>query len=108
MRHIRHSVLGGLDSMPENQRAVLLDALETCLDTGGSSDAAAARLFCHPNTIHHRLRRLETRLGADCARRGTLPTSVSRSPPSASPQTDASAVGAAARLDREPFGVRRV
>ena len=63
MRHIRHSVLGGLDSMLEDERAVLLDTLETWLDTGGSSDAAAAALFCHPNTIRHRLRRLETATG---------------------------------------------
>jgi DNA-binding PucR family transcriptional regulator len=30
---------------------------------GGSSDAAAAALFCHPNTVRHRLRRLETAAG---------------------------------------------
>lgn len=63
MRHIRHSVLGGLDSMPEDERAVLLDTLETWLDAGGSSDAAAATLFCHPNTVRHRLRRLEAATG---------------------------------------------
>ena len=62
MRHIRDTVLGGLDSMPEDERAVLLDTLETWLDTGGSTDAAAA-LFCHPNTIRHRLRRLEAATG---------------------------------------------
>ena len=63
MRQIRHTVLRGLDSMPEDDRAVLLDTLETWLDMGGSSDAAAAALFCHPNTIRHRLRRLETATG---------------------------------------------
>jgi hypothetical protein len=63
MRHIRQSVLGGLDSMPEDERAVLLDTLETWLDTGGSAEEAAAALFCHPNTIRHRLRRLETATG---------------------------------------------
>jgi hypothetical protein len=63
MRHIRDTVLRGLDAMPEDERAVLLDTLETWLDTGGSSDAAAAALFCHPNTIRHRLRRLETATG---------------------------------------------
>lgn len=63
MRHIRHTILGGLGSMPEDERAVLLDTLETWLDAGGSTDAAAAALFCHPNTIRHRLRRLETATG---------------------------------------------
>ena len=63
MGHIRTNVLGSLDSMPEDERAVLLDTLETWLDRGGSSDAAAAALFCHPNTIRHRLRRLETATG---------------------------------------------
>lgn len=63
MRHIRQSVLGRLDPMPEDERAALLDTLETWLDAGGSSDAAAKALFCHPNTIRHRLRRLETATG---------------------------------------------
>jgi DNA-binding PucR family transcriptional regulator len=63
MRHIRHTVLRGLDAMPEDERAVLLDTLETWLDTGGSTDLAAAALYCHPNTIRHRLRRLETASG---------------------------------------------
>ena len=63
VRRIRRTVLRGLDSMPEDERAVLLDTLETWLDTGGSTDAAAAALFCHPNTIRHRLRRLETATG---------------------------------------------
>jgi hypothetical protein len=63
MHHIRRTVLGGLDSMPEDERAVLLDTLDTWLESGGSTDAAAAALFCHPNTIRHRLRRLETTTG---------------------------------------------
>ena len=63
MRHIRQSVFGGLDSMPADERAVLLDTLETWLDAGGSSEAAAATLFCHPNTVRHRLRRLEAATG---------------------------------------------
>jgi hypothetical protein len=63
MRHIRQSVLGGLDSMREDERAVLLDTLETWLDAGGSSEAAAGTLFCHPNTVRHRLRRLEAATG---------------------------------------------
>jgi PucR C-terminal helix-turn-helix domain len=75
MRHIRQTVLRGLDSMPEDERAVLLDTLETWLDTGGSTDAAAAALFCHPNTIRHRLRRLETATG----RRLRTPRDVARS-----------------------------
>lgn len=63
MRHIRQSVLGGLDSLPEDDRAVLLETLETWLDAGGSTEAAATTLFCHPNTVRHRLRRLEAATG---------------------------------------------
>ena len=88
MRHIRHSVLGGLDSMLEDERAVLLDTLETWLDTGGSSDAAAAALFCHPNTIRTGCGGSKPPLVADCALPGTSRTCASRSPQSAFPHAD--------------------
>ncbi len=60
---IRDSVLGGLDRMPEGERAVLLETFEKWLDAGGSSRAAAKTLFCHPNTVRNRLRRLEEATG---------------------------------------------
>lgn len=52
------TVLGRLDALPAADRAVLLDTLEAWRDAGGSADAAAGTLFCHPNTVRHRLRRL--------------------------------------------------
>ena len=41
---------------------------KTWLDAGGSSEAAAVALFCHPNTVRHRLRRLEAATGPATAR----------------------------------------
>jgi PucR C-terminal helix-turn-helix domain len=32
-------------------------------DSGGSASQAAARLFCHPNTVRHRLRRISAATG---------------------------------------------
>ena len=40
---------------------------ETRLDSGGSANQAASTLFCHPNTVRHRLRRLEQRTGRSLA-----------------------------------------
>ena len=52
------SVLGRLSALPAADRLILLDTLEAWLNAGGSADVAAGRLFCHPNTVRHRLRRL--------------------------------------------------
>jgi DNA-binding PucR family transcriptional regulator len=39
----------------------LLSTLGTWLDHGGSAARAAGALYCHSDTIRHRLRRLEQR-----------------------------------------------
>lgn len=44
-------------------RARLLDTLECWFDAGGSAAEAAQRLFCHPNTVRYRLRRVEELTG---------------------------------------------
>lgn len=61
-RFVRN-VLGGLDDLPRDDRTVLLDTFEAWLDNGGSANDAAETLYCHPNTVRHRLRRLEERTG---------------------------------------------
>jgi len=61
MRRVAETVLGPLDSMRPDDRAILLDTLEAWLDAGGSADAAGTALFCHPNTVRQRLRRIEER-----------------------------------------------
>jgi hypothetical protein len=41
----------------------LLATLGAWLDNGGSASKAASVLFCHPNTVRHRMRRLEQLTG---------------------------------------------
>jgi hypothetical protein len=53
-----HSVLGPLLELPADDRAVLLETLEAWRDTGTAA-GAAAKLYCHQNTIRYRLRRIE-------------------------------------------------
>ena len=63
MRHVSGSILAGLDQIPAGQRPVLLATLGAWLDNGGSAGQAATVLFCHPNTVRHRMRRLEQLTG---------------------------------------------
>jgi hypothetical protein len=63
MARIVGSVLGPLDRFPAGERAILLDTLEAWRDAGGSTEQAAAALFCHPNTVRHRLRRITEATG---------------------------------------------
>ena len=53
------SVLGGLLELRHDDRDLLITTLLTWLDVGGSANAAGATLFCHPNTVRYRLRRIE-------------------------------------------------
>lgn len=51
--------LGGLLELPVAERDSLLATLEAFVGTSGSTSSAAARLFCHRNTVLNRLRRIE-------------------------------------------------
>ena len=55
--------LGGLLELPDDEREVLLDTLAAFLATDGSPTRAADELFCHRNTVMHRLRRIESVTG---------------------------------------------
>jgi DNA-binding PucR family transcriptional regulator len=55
--------LGGLLELPDDERAVLLDTLEAFLACDGSPTRAADELYCHRNTVMHRLRRIEAVTG---------------------------------------------
>ena len=68
MNRIEESVLGGLRGLPAEERATLSQTFQTWLDAGGSANEAAAAIFCHPNTIRHRLRRIEERTGRSLSR----------------------------------------
>jgi hypothetical protein len=63
MVRISDNVLGALNDLPEHDRDVLLDTVEAWLDHGGSIDQIAHQMFCHPNTVRQRLRRLEAHTG---------------------------------------------
>ena len=60
MRRVRQAVLGPILELPAEQCKVLLDTLVAWRDSGGSAPDAAKVLFCHPNTVRHRLRRIES------------------------------------------------
>lgn len=58
------TVFGPLLELRPDDRDVLLETLEAWRDNDGSATAAGAKLFCHPNTVRHRLRRVESLTGS--------------------------------------------
>jgi hypothetical protein len=58
------TIFGPLLDLRPDDRDTLLETLEAWRDNGGSATAAGAKLFCHPNTVRHRLRRIETLTGS--------------------------------------------
>jgi DNA-binding PucR family transcriptional regulator len=63
MRTVARTTLGRLDQIAARDRGLLLDTFGAWLDADGSADRAAAALFCHPNTVRPRLRRLQDQTG---------------------------------------------
>src|ERR1700722_462832 len=59
MAKIKSSILGRVDELPAEERTILLDTFQAWLQAGGSANEAAAKIFCHPNTVRHRLHRIE-------------------------------------------------
>ena len=68
MAKIRSSVLGPLYGLPAEERTVLLDTFQAWLQAGGSANDTAAKIYCHPNTVRHRLRRIEELTGRSLSR----------------------------------------
>jgi len=68
MAKIRSSVLWRLDELPPAERAILLDTFQAWLQEGGSANDTATKIFCHPNTVRHRLRRIEELTGRSLSR----------------------------------------
>jgi hypothetical protein len=56
-------VLGGFDGMTTEEKGVLFATFRTWVDNDGSIPNTAAQLYCHPNTVRYRLRRIEERTG---------------------------------------------
>jgi hypothetical protein len=68
MSKIRSSVLQRLDELPPAERTILFDTFEAWLQEGGSANDTATKIFCHPNTVRHRLRRIEELTGRSLSR----------------------------------------
>ena len=54
--------------LPAEQRDVLFQTFEAWLENDASISAAGEALFCHPNTVRHRLRRIEKQTGRSLSR----------------------------------------
>jgi hypothetical protein len=63
MPGVARGILGGLDELTVQDRALLLDTFGAWLDADGSAGEAGRQLFVHPNTVRNRLRRLEKQTG---------------------------------------------
>ena len=62
-RRLADEVLGPVLGLPTEDRAPLLDTLNAYLEHAGSAERAAEVLYCHPNTVRYRLRRLQELTG---------------------------------------------
>ncbi|MFD4143168.1 helix-turn-helix domain-containing protein [Streptomyces sp. NPDC058572] len=60
-------MLGPLDAVDPVDRELIVETLAAWLDEGGSAQRAAARLYCHRNTVMNRLRRFEQLTGRSLA-----------------------------------------
>lgn len=62
-RRLANQVLGAVLELSPEDRGILLDTLNAYLDHAGSAKRAADVLYCHPNTVRYRLRRLQSLTG---------------------------------------------
>jgi DNA-binding PucR family transcriptional regulator len=62
------TALDGFGDLPDEEREMLFETFRVWQDTHSSVNTAAERLLCHPNTVRHRLRRIEKRTGRSLGR----------------------------------------
>jgi hypothetical protein len=62
------NALGGFDDLPDVEREMLFETFRVWQDNDASVRSAAEVLICHPNTVRHRLRRIEKRTGRSLSR----------------------------------------
>ena len=62
------AALDGFGDLPDEERVLLFETFRVWQDNDALVSAAAAQLFCHPNTVRHRLRRIEKRTGRSLSR----------------------------------------
>lgn len=65
MTRYSYQILAGLNELNGVDRCLLLDTFRHWVDVGGSISSTAEALYCHPNTIRYRLRRLKKYTGLD-------------------------------------------
>ncbi len=66
-RNVAEGVLGPVLALPEADRDALLETMRAWFADNGSASAAAVRLHMHRNTVHYRLRRVESLTGRSFA-----------------------------------------
>jgi DNA-binding PucR family transcriptional regulator len=54
--------------LSDEERELLFETFRVWQENDASVSAAAERLFCHPNTVRHRLRRIEKRTDRSLSR----------------------------------------
>src|ERR1700741_824368 len=62
------AALEGFGDLADDEREMLFETFRAWQDNDASVNAAADRLFCHPNTVRHRLRRIAKRTGRSLSR----------------------------------------
>jgi DNA-binding PucR family transcriptional regulator len=55
LAEVAQAVLGSLNRLPDEERQVLVGTLRTWLACGGSTEATAKALSCHPSIVRYRL-----------------------------------------------------
>ena len=70
------AVLGSLLDLPQEERDLLIGTFEAWVKASGSASAAGTALFCHPNTVRYRLRRIEAGTGRALANPGDVAEAV--------------------------------
>jgi sugar diacid utilization regulator len=68
MAKIRSSVLARLDALPAEEHAILLETFQAWVQAGGSANDTGTKIYCHPNTVRHRLHRIEELTGRSLSR----------------------------------------
>jgi DNA-binding PucR family transcriptional regulator len=62
------AVLDCFAELPDDEREMLFKTFRVWQDNDASVRGAAELLVCHPNTVRHRLRRIEKRTGRSISR----------------------------------------
>lgn len=60
---LARTVLGPVLDLPAQDRSSLLGTLGAWFESGGSAVETGRRIYCHPNTVRYRLRRLQEHTG---------------------------------------------